>query len=171
MPLTSCLWLAGEAVAQPEYSLRSPDQRIEIKIRPGSRMQYDVLVNGKAVLQNSTMSINVDQNLLGRDAKVRATKEASRDQMIEPAVRQKFAKIREHYNELRLEMDVQLAVVFRAYNEGAAYRLETSLPKAQVKIYGEEASFHFTGDYTVFYPPGRQLLFAQRTTVPSAQAA
>ena len=43
-------------------------------------------------------------------------------------------------------------MVFRAYNEGAAYRLETSLAAAQVKVYGEEAGFNFAGDYTVFYP-------------------
>jgi len=151
MSLTSFLWLAGDAVAQPEYSLRSPDQRIEVKVRPGSRIRYDVLVNGRAVLQDSTMSINVDQNLLGRDAKVTATRQGSRDQTLEPAVRQKFARIREHYNELRIETDAALAVVFRAYNEGVAYRLETSLPKDQVKVFGEEAAFNFAGDYTVFY--------------------
>jgi alpha-glucosidase len=151
MSLTSFLWLAGDAVAQPEYSLRSPDQRIEVKVRPGSRIRYDVLVNGRAVLQDSTTSINVDQSLLGRDAKVAATRQGSRDQTIEPAVRQKFARIREHYNELRIETDAALAVVFRAYNEGVAYRLETSLPKDQVKVFGEEAAFNFAGDYTVFY--------------------
>src|SRR5271157_4291095 len=151
MSLTSFLGLAGDAVAQPEYSLRSPDQRIEVKVRPGSRIRYDVLVNGRAVLQDSTMSINVDQNLLGRDAKVAATRQGSRDQTLDPAVRQKFARIREHYNELRIETDAALAVVFRAYNEGVAYRLETSLPKDQVKVFGEEAAFNFAGDYTVFY--------------------
>ena len=35
--------------------------------------------------------------------------------MLEPVVKQKFAKIREHYNQLRLEMDGNYAVVFRAY--------------------------------------------------------
>ncbi len=43
--------------------------------------------------------------------------------MLVPAVKQKFAKIHENYNELRIEFDGGYAVVFRAYNEGAAYRL------------------------------------------------
>ena len=38
--------------------------------------------------------------------------------MLEPAVRQKFARVRENYNELRLTMEGNYAVVFRAYNEG-----------------------------------------------------
>ena len=41
-------------------------------------------------------------------------------------MRQKFAKIRDNYNELRIDTEDGLAVVFRAYNEGVAYRLEAS---------------------------------------------
>jgi hypothetical protein len=144
--------LAGSAAAQSSYSLRSPDKRIEVRIRTAGSMQYDVLVSGKVLLQNSTLSINVDQTQLGRNVKVKAVKEGSVDRMLEPQVRQKFAKIRENYNELRIDAEDGLAVVFRAYNEGAAYRLETSLSAAQVKVYGEEAGFNFAGDYTVFYP-------------------
>src|SRR5438034_184304 len=49
-------------------------------------------------------------------------------------------------------MEGGYAVVFRSYNEGAAYRFETSLPQQQVKIYREEVRFNFPGDATVFYP-------------------
>ncbi len=150
--LVSFLWFAGDAAAQSSYSLRSPDKRIEVRIRTAAGVQYDVLLDGKVLLRNSTLSINIDQTQLGRNVKVKAVKERSVDQMLEPAVRQKFAKIRDNYNELRIDTEEPLAVVFRAYNEGAAYRLETSLPAAQVKVYGEEAGFNFAGDYTVFYP-------------------
>ena len=150
--LAPCLWLAGSAAAQSSYSLRSPDKKIEVRIRAGSRMQYDVLMNGKTLLQDSTMSIRIDQTTLGRDVKVKSAKERSADRMLDPPVRQKFARIREHYNELRLDTEDGLAVVFRAYNEGVAYRLETALAKAQVKVYSEEAVFQFAADHTVFYP-------------------
>jgi alpha-glucosidase len=149
--LVSFLWFAGVAAAQSSYSLHSPDKRIETRIRTGNGIQYDVLLNGKVLLQNSTLSINIDHIQLGRNVKVKAVKERSVDQMLEPVVRQKFARIRENYNELRIDAEDGWAVVFRAYNEGAAYRLETSLAAAQVKVYGEEASFNFAGDYTVFY--------------------
>src|SRR5205809_2471938 len=49
-------------------------------------------------------------------------------------------------------MEGSYSVVFRSYNEGAAYRFETSLPQQQVKIYREEVRFNFPGDATVFYP-------------------
>ncbi len=128
--LLPLLGLAGTALAQASYTLLSPDKRIEVKIRTGERFQYDVLFKGTPLLQNSTFSINIDHNTLGLQPKVKATKERSYDGTLEPPVRQKFAKIRENYNELRLTMEGNYAVVFRAYNEGVAYRLETSLPQA-----------------------------------------
>jgi len=149
--LTGCLWLAGNAAGQSNHTLRSPDKRIEVRIRLEDRIRYDVLVNGRLLLQNSSMGINIDQTLLGHDPKIKSVKETSHDQVLEPVVRQKFARIRENYNELRIDTQDGMAAVFRAYNEGAAYRLETSLPKAQVKVFGEEAGFNFAGDYTVFY--------------------
>ena len=150
--LVSLPLLAGTAVAQTNYTLLSPDRRIEIKIRAADRLRYDVLLKGKPLLQDSTLSIDIDRKVLGIEARVKAAKESSRDRILEPVVRQKAARIRENYNELRLEMEGDYAVVFRAFNEGAAYRLETSLPGNEVKVYSEEAGFAFAGDYRVYYP-------------------
>jgi alpha-glucosidase len=49
-------------------------------------------------------------------------------------------------------MEDGYAVVFRAYNEGAAYRFETSLREDKAKIYGEEAALNFPSDFVVYYP-------------------
>lgn len=143
---------ASSASAQASYDLRSPDERIEIRIYSAPNLRYDVLLKGRELLHDSTLSLDVDHNILGVNPKVRSAKKRTYDQTIEPAVRQKFAKIREHYNELRLEMEGGYAVTFRAFNEGAAYRFETSLPQSQVKIYGEEVKLNFTADSTVFFP-------------------
>jgi len=128
------LWLAGGATAETNQTLRSPDRRIELRIQASNRISYSILLNGRPLMQDSTLSM-LDQRKLGLDPKVKAAKERSVDQQIEPQVRQKFARIRENYNELRLEMEGGYAVVFRAYNEGAAYRFETSLPQSEVKVY------------------------------------
>ena len=146
------LWLSGNAAAQSSYDLRSPDNRIEVRIRTAKGVHYDVLLSGKALLEDSGLSIDIDHKTLGRETKVLHSKERSHDEMLEPVVRQKFAKIRDNYKELRLEMEGGYAVVFRAYNEGAAYRIETSLPKQNVKVYSEEASFNFPSNFVVYYP-------------------
>src|SRR6202158_883522 len=150
--LIPLLGLAGTALAQARFTLLSPDKRIELRIRTGDRFSYDVLFKGTVLLQNSTFSIDIDHHTLGLQPKVKTSKERSYDGTLEPPVPQKFAKVRENYNELRLTMDGNYAVTFRAYNEGVAYRLETSLPQTEAKVYNEESSFNFPDDYRVYYP-------------------
>ncbi len=144
--------LAGGAAAQQSYTLRSPDGRIEVRIRAGERLSYDVAVRGKTVMENSTASARIDGARLGVGMKVRGAKERAHEAWIEPQVKLKRARIREQYNELRIEAEGGLAATFRAYNEGMAYRLETALPAARVKVFEEEASFRFPEDFTVYYP-------------------
>src|SRR6267154_6477871 len=124
--LAALLTAAGSATAQSSFDLRSPDNRIEMRIRTVPAVRYDVLLRGRALLQDCTLALDNDHHMLGLDPKVHAARKRSYDQTVEPAVRQKFSRIRENYNELRLEMEGGYAVVFRAYNEGAAYRFETS---------------------------------------------
>ena len=150
--IVAMISVAGSAAAQSNYTLLSPDKQIEVRLRLGDRIQYDVLLDGTPLLQNSSLSINIDHNTLGLQPKVKSSKERSYDGVLEPPVRQKFARIREHYNELRLEFEGNYALTFRAYDEGVAYRLETSLPQSEVKVYSEEAAFHFPGDEIVYYP-------------------
>src|SRR5438552_949693 len=133
--LATMLTIAASASAQSSFDLRSPDNRIEIRIRTVPVVRYDVLLKGRALLQDCTLSLDVDHKTLGVDPKVRSSKKRSYDQTVEPAVHQKFAKIRENYNEVRIEMDGGYAVVFRAYNEGAAYRFETSLPQQEDSMF------------------------------------
>jgi alpha-glucosidase len=150
--LICMLSFAGEAVSQSSYTLESPDKRIEIRAHLVDRISYDVLFKGKTLLRDSRISIDIDHNKLGLNPKVVGSKQRSVNQALQPVVRQKFANIHENYDELRLEFEGQYTIVFRAYNEGAAYRLETSLPQHEVHVYSEEADFNFAGDDPVFYP-------------------
>src|SRR5690348_4636196 len=147
-----CSVSAAGASAQSSYDLRSPDNRIELRIRTADRVHYDVLLNGRALLENCTLSLDVEHKKLGIAPKVLDAKQRSNDQIIHPPVRQKFAQLRDAYNELRLTMDDGYAVTFRAYNEGVAYRFETSLPQQQVKVYAEESNWNFPQDSIVYYP-------------------
>ena len=96
---------AGRATADSNYSLRSPDNRIEVQVHVAKKVSYDVRLNNKLLMKDSTVAINLDGKTLGENPQVKSTKKASVDKTLEPVVRQKFAKIRERYNELRLEMD------------------------------------------------------------------
>jgi alpha-glucosidase len=135
-----------------DFELQSPDGKIQVKIHVAEQISYDVSLSGKPVLSNCTLSLDVDHNQLGVGARAKSSKPSSVDREIQVPVPQKFARIRENYKEFRLDLEGGYAVVFRAYNEGVAYRFETSLPQTEVKIYKEEANFNFAGDFSVYYP-------------------
>src|SRR3981081_1649994 len=98
--------LGATAQAQSSFDLKSPDKRIEVRVRTAPGVRYDVVLNGRAILEDSSLSMDIDHKAFGKDSsKVLHSQERSHDEMIEPAVRQKFAKLRDRYNEVRLEMD------------------------------------------------------------------
>ncbi len=147
-----CMPLAASASAQSSYDLRSPDNRLELRIRTADRVRYDVLLNGRALLEDCMLSLDVEHKKFGIAPRVLGSKQRSNDQIVRPPIRQKFAQLRDAYNELRLTMDGDYAVTFRAYNEGIAYRFETSLPQQQVKVYSEESNWNFPQNSIVYYP-------------------
>lgn len=149
--VAALLVLFSPVLANNSHELRSPDNRIVVTVRVEDQISYDVQVNGRLLVKDSTLSLDVDHKKLGHDAKLDTVKNDTVNRLIEPPVKHKFAKIREQYNELRLSF-TNFSVTFRAYNEGVAYRFETSLPQTEVKVYGEEAVFKFADNYNVYYP-------------------
>jgi alpha-glucosidase len=147
-----CIQTKASASLATSYDLSSPNGHIQIKIQAGERITYDIVVNSKTVIRNATLSLDIDHANLGANPKVNGTKNDSVARDIQCPVPQKSAKIHEAYTEVRLEMAGNYAVVFRAYNEGVAYRFETTLPQNAVKVYNEDVSLNFAGDYNVYYP-------------------
>jgi alpha-glucosidase len=145
-------WLSPSVRAQASFDLVSPDKRVEVRIRTEQGIHYDVIYDGREILHDCTMSLAVDHTVFGKEVKVLSSKENHVDDVLTPVVRQKFARIHENYNELHIAFDGNFAVDFRAYNEGVAYRFETSLPPEQLKIYGEEGTFRFPRNSIVYYP-------------------
>jgi hypothetical protein len=74
--------LIENAAAQSSYDLRSPDGRIEIRIRTAGQIRYDIVLKGRAVLENCTLSLDVEHKKLGAQPKVIDAKERSSDQVV-----------------------------------------------------------------------------------------
>lgn len=156
-PVARLLFLASLlvsplAAAESTHALLSPDGAIAVTVRLGDRIRYDVAVNEAPVVSGATLALTIDGTKFGLAPKLLQATPRSHDAMLSPVVRQKAAKIREHYNELRLELDGGYAVTFRAYDEGVAYRWETSLKAAEVKVQAEEALFNFADNWFAWYP-------------------
>jgi alpha-glucosidase len=143
---------AAAAAQTGSFDLPSPDKRIEVRVRTANGIRFDLLLKGRALLEDCAVAMDVEHKKLGTGGKVTGSAERTVDQMLEPVVRQKFAKIHENYNEVRIEMEGDYAVVFRAYDEGAAYRFETKFPEKEVTVYSEDMHLNFPGNFAVYYP-------------------
>jgi len=84
------------AAAQSSYDLRSPDGRIEVRIRTAGQLRYDLLLKGTTVLENCTLSLDVEHQKLGVEPHVVEAKPSSHDEIVKTVVRQKFPSIRDH---------------------------------------------------------------------------
>jgi alpha-glucosidase len=143
---------AAPAAPTPDLHLTSPSGHIDVHVRAAPDLAYDVLYDGRPLLTDARLSLDVDHQRLGAAARITGTKRRTVDDTITPPVRLKADTLSEKYAELRVECAGGYAVTFRAYDQGVAYRFETALDAAQVKVFGEEALFRFATDAPVYYP-------------------
>jgi len=144
---------AGAAAEAREFSLFSPDHKIEIRIRAGSILQYVVNVDGTPLLSPSTISMTVETEgtrVLGREVKVKNEKRRTVDEVLMPVVKQKAAAVPDRFNELTLSCAGDYSLIVRAYDDGVAYRFATSFRKP-VTVVAEQAEFVFPRDQKLWF--------------------
>jgi alpha-glucosidase len=142
---------ASPLSAGPPASLKSPDGRLELQITTTDRLRFSLLLRGKPLVRDAAPSITIDQKTYGMAPRLRQARTASVERMLEVPVPRRASRLRERYNELRLEMQDGSTFVFRAYDEGVAYRFETTLGTREVKVQSEAVDLPFAGDWKAYY--------------------
>ena len=146
--------LMGQQARTPgdSYLLKSPNGKITVFIKTGDQLSYSVKHEDTRILDDSPIQLLLDNGqALGRDYQGIKTKTSSVDQTID-AHFYKRNQVKDCYNELEISFRSNLyKVVFRAYNDGVAYRFITNFPQ-QLLIKNESANFNFDEDYTAWIP-------------------
>ncbi len=151
LPLMMLVFFTSCGFAQKTYTLSSPDQKITVTIRTGERLSYSVTHEKTKVLADSPIAMTLDSNkVLGVPAEETNVKERSNDQVISSPF-YKRSKVHDHYNELVLSFKGDYQVVFRAYDDGVAYRFVTN-GKDSIQVVSETADFNFDKDYQALIP-------------------
>lgn len=134
------------------YDLYSPDEQLRVEVRMTDRVYYRIYAGGEALTWFSPLSMTLgDGSLLGGPSKpLRVQRETVRE-VLRP-VWGIQAEIEDHYHELRLQMPGDYQIVFRAYNDGVAYRFETNFDR-EIIIQHEEVAYHFLEDPTLLLHP------------------
>ena len=147
--------LLGQTARIPgnSYYLRSPNGKISVCIKTGDKLTYSVKHEGTQILDDSEIVFILDNGtVLSSDFLSVKAKETSVDQVID-AHFYKRNQIKDCYNELEISFKNDwYKVIFRAYDDGVAYRFVTNFRNRQLLIKGESASFNFDEDYTAWIP-------------------
>ena len=150
------------ASAETDYTLKSPDDRIEVTIHAANKLTYDLSVNGKQLMKDSGLALTIENKTLGENPHVQSTKKDSVDKVLEPVVKQKSPKFTRTTTNCGLKWTATTPWFF-APTEGVAYRFETSLPVNDVKVYNEELPPSTSPTTTPrYYPHEESFMF--RTT-------
>lgn len=131
--------------ATVSHRVVSPDGKIEVGVRYTDRLYYNVSVDGREVLWYSPLSMQTSRGDFGVSPRlIRATS---------TAVDQKIAAtwglrkvVPDVYHELVLEFEGGYSVLFRAYNDGVAYRFRCTTP-GELIVNGEQVEYRFWEDH------------------------
>lgn len=143
--LTLCVVTISSLYAQKSYSLSSPDGTLTATISTGNATTYSVALEGKTILQPSTVALTLTDGTTIGSGKVKRIVRGSHSETITPQFYFKSA-IEDNYNSLTVEYRDRSAIEFRAYNDGVAYRITTDR-KEGYTVKDELAQFNFGSDY------------------------
>ena len=147
----AALGIASAMSAAPkEFSLSSPDGKLNVSVEVGEDISYSVSHEGTLLLVPSQLSMTLeDGTVYGVGSRFLDRKTRSVEESIEASFYKK-RKVEDHFNELTLRFK-GFNLIFRAYDDGMAYRF-VSLADAPFKVKSELAEFNFAGDWTAYVP-------------------
>lgn len=147
----TCALFALSVQGQKQLLLSSPDGKLKSTITVGDKLTYDISCNGQQVLAPSPVSATLDNGKVwGDKARLSKVTEKKNDTQID-APFYRSSCVRDYYNELTLRFKGDYSVVFRAYNDGVAYRF-VNHAKKPFCILNEEVDYRFPADVTASVP-------------------
>lgn len=147
----SSLSFGISSAKRKNIELKSPDNRIKIDIGIANKITYSVNFDSRIILLPSAISMKLqDGVILGNYPQLKKSKEQSVNQKIHPEIRQKRKEINDVYNELELVFQGNYSIVFRAYNDGVAYRFKTTFAN-EITVFDEESTYQFPANDTVYF--------------------
>jgi alpha-glucosidase len=135
-----------------EYKISSPDNKISLTVNVGNDIKWYAAREGNEIISNSKIAMILKNGrTLGENEKVRKATVSKLNEIIRPVVANKKSEIADNCNILTINFNSGFALQFRAYNDGVAYRFETSF-KDEIIVKDEIADFMFPSGSHSWYP-------------------
>ena len=143
--LTLCVAMFSTSYAQKNYTLASPNGDLTATICIDSKTTYSVALDGKVILQPSTIALTLADGSVIGNGKLKRVVRGSHSETIIPQLYFK-STIEDNYNSLTVEYRDRSAIEFRAYNDGVTYRIKTGKADNYI-VKSETAEFNFGADH------------------------
>ena len=154
LAILSLLLLIGNAsfaAKEKKYVLSSPDGTLKVEISAGNELAYQVMHGNDTILSHSNIGLVLENGtIVGKTPRITG----ERRRKIKDNIDSPFYRFKEFVatgNELDLKLKGGFGIIFRAYNEGVAYRFYTT-QSSDIIIKEEQAEFNFKEDYTAYLP-------------------
>lgn len=154
LAILSLLLLIGNAsfaAKEKKYVLSSPDGTLKVEISAGNELAYQVMHGNDTILSHSNIGLVLENGtIVGKTPRITG----ERRRKIKDNIESPFYRFKEFVatgNELDLKLKGGFGIIFRAYNEGVAYRFYTT-QSSDIIIKEEQAEFNFKEDYTAYFP-------------------
>lgn len=142
---------ASFAAKEKKYVLSSPDGTLKVEISAGNELAYQVMHGNDTILSHSNIGLVLENGtIVGKTPRITG----ERRRKIKDNIESPFYRFKEFVatgNELDLKLKGGFGIIFRAYNEGVAYRFYTT-QSSDIIIKEEQAEFNFKEDYTAYLP-------------------
>ena len=165
------LFTATQASAQKTktFTINSPDKHLSVVVEAGKKLTWRLNMDGKVVIAPSeaSMKLSGKQNF-GEDMVI----QSSRVDQVNAQFAANFYKksiIKDHYEQLTLNLKGDYGIIFRAYDDGVAYRFFSSKKEA-FNVVSENANFNFGQDHPTFIPYVNDLRAAPDQFITSFEA-
>lgn len=132
------------------HELKSPDGRIMVNISIGDAIRYSVQFDSMIIIKPSAIGLQLPGGTLGRSAKLKNATRGSSRRQITPPVPIKRNRIHDHYNEITLRFRNDFSLIFRAYDDGIAYRFQTFF-RDSIYIKDEITELNFNANHPVYF--------------------
>lgn len=154
LAILSLLLLIGNAslaAKEKKYVLSSPDGTLKMEISAGNELAYQVMHGNDTILSHSNIGLVLENGtIVGKTPRITG----ERRRKIKDNIESPFYRFKEFVatgNKLDLKLKGGFGIIFRAYNEGVAYRFYTT-QSSDIIIKEEQAEFNFKEDYTAYLP-------------------
>lgn len=129
-------------------SVKSPDGQTEVVVTVAGDIRYDVISRGETLMAGNRVALCLDGRTLGESSSIKSSRITAVRETVRPDFRLKFSEVENNYNLLTLAMKDGYRILWRVYDDGVAYRFETSLP-GEIEVLNEVAEFNMAGSETI----------------------